>query len=66
MFLAGKPTELWRQLPDEPDLWEGEHGVLINTAALRERETFLKVTRVASTSFDADFGPSETGEAMRA
>ncbi|CAN5810678.1 hypothetical protein BH24DEI2_BH24DEI2_11150 [soil metagenome] len=65
MFLAGKPTELWRQLPDEPNLWEGEHGVLINTAALRERETFLDVTRVAATSFDTDFSSSETSEALR-
>ena len=40
MFVLGKPTE-WRQLPSAPDLWEGDHGVLINTAALRERETFL-------------------------
>lgn len=53
MFKLGKPAELWRQLTDEPDLWEGEHGVLINTAALLERETFSDVTRVAVTSFDS-------------
>ena len=60
MFLASKPSE-WRQLPGEPDLWQGEHGVLINTAALREREAFFEVTRVAAT----DFNPSETPEAVQ-
>lgn len=58
MNLPGNPTELWRQLPDEPDLWHGEHGVLINTAALLEREAFFEVTRIAA----AEFGPSETPE----
>ena len=61
MFTLGKQTELWRQLPDEPDLWEGEHGVLINTAALLERETFFDVTRITA----ADFNSDHTSEALR-
>ncbi len=48
MFMSSRPTEQWRQLPGEPDLWQGDHGVLINTAALREREAFFEVTRVAA------------------
>ncbi len=58
MFLSGKPTELWRQLPSEPDLWEGEHGVLINTAALRAREAFFEVARVAATDLSSSEIPA--------
>lgn len=39
-----KPSEAWYQLED--DLWRGAKDVLINTAALREREMYFDVIRV--------------------
>lgn len=40
--------EVWYQVASDPDLWEGDGGLLINTAALRERESYFEVTCVAS------------------
>ena len=51
MFTFSKPTELWRQLPDEPDLWHGENGVILNSAALLEREFYFDIVRSPSTNF---------------
>ena len=43
---ALKPNESWRQHPAEPDLWIGDNGLLVNTAALAEREHYYHVTRI--------------------
>lgn len=47
---TGKPlkaTEVWYQDVEDRDLWFGEHGVMVNTAALAEREFYYEVIRVA-------------------
>jgi hypothetical protein len=41
-------TEIWIQDVENPDLWHGKHGVMINTAALSEREAFFEVTRISA------------------
>ena len=40
--------ETWYQLASNPDLWEGASGLIINTAALQEREAYFEVTRIGS------------------
>lgn len=49
-------TEIWYQDSQDADLWHGEQGLIVNTAALNERETYYKVLRIASaqTRFDFD------------
>jgi hypothetical protein len=42
-----KATETWYQDVENRDLWFGEHGVMVNTAALSEREFYYDVIRVA-------------------
>lgn len=50
-----RPTEIWFQTNFDGDLWEAETGLIINTAALEEREAFLTVSRIPSAvSFGAD------------
>jgi hypothetical protein len=39
-------TEQWWQDSQDTDLWHGEHGVIINTAALDERKAFYTVIRL--------------------
>jgi hypothetical protein len=41
-----KRTEIWYQDVEDSDLWFGEHGVMVNTAALNEREFYFEVIRV--------------------
>ncbi len=41
-----KNAELWYQDPEDSNLWHGKHGVIINTAALNEREFYYSVIRV--------------------
>ena len=41
-----KATEVWYQDVEDSDLWFGEHGVMVNTAALNEREFYFDVIRV--------------------
>jgi hypothetical protein len=41
-----KATEVWYQDAEDSDLWFGEHGVIVNTAALAEREFYYEVIRV--------------------
>jgi hypothetical protein len=41
-----KATEVWYQDVEDNDLWFGEHGVMVNTAALNEREFYYDVIRV--------------------
>ena len=42
-----KTSEVWYQDALEPDLWHKDNGLIVNTAALDEREEFFEVTRVA-------------------
>ncbi|MGL4611664.1 MAG: hypothetical protein ACRCYY_18630 [Trueperaceae bacterium] len=41
-----KVTEMWYQDIEDSDLWFGEHGVILNTAALDEREVYFEIIRV--------------------
>jgi len=36
-------TELWRRDPKDKDLWHGESGLILNTAALQERKAYYNV-----------------------
>ena len=45
-------TEIWIQDTQNPDLWHGNYGVMINTAALDERQAFFDVTRVRHATDD--------------
>ncbi len=47
--VALKPVETWRQLPGDPDLWHHHNGVIVNSAALAEREYFYTVIRIGLT-----------------
>lgn len=38
--------EIWLQDQFEEDLWAGENGLLVNTAALHERADYFQVVRV--------------------
>lgn len=38
--------EVWYPHPSEKDLWIGEHGLLVNTAALEERTAYFEVVRL--------------------
>lgn len=53
-FVASKtdlrPTEVWYQDTDSPDLWHGDNGVIVNTAALDERGFYFNVLRVTPLS----------------
>jgi hypothetical protein len=39
-------TEIWTQDTQDHDLWHGNYGVMVNTAALNEREGIFEVIRV--------------------
>lgn len=41
-------TEIWTQDTENPDLWHGNYGVMINTAALNEREAYFDVIRISA------------------
>ena len=41
-----KRHETWNQFASQPDLWETNSGLIVNTAALQEREAYFEVTRV--------------------
>ncbi len=36
-------TELWRRDAKDLDLWHGENGLILNTAALEERKAYYNV-----------------------
>ena len=46
MVSTNKPPETWTQDPEERDLWHGENGVILNTAALEERTAYYEVVRL--------------------
>jgi hypothetical protein len=56
-----KNTEVWYQDPEDGNLWHGTHGVIVNTAALVEREFFYNIERV---SFNSHQGSSRTSRAV--
>jgi hypothetical protein len=41
-----KTSEVWYQDCDNPELWHGKHGVIVNTAALNEREFYYDIIRI--------------------
>jgi hypothetical protein len=43
---SNSKTEIWYQDVEELDLWFGEHGLMVNSAALQEREAFFDIIRV--------------------
>jgi hypothetical protein len=43
-----KNSEIWYQDPGDTNLWHGKHGVIVNTAALNEREFYYTVVRIPS------------------
>ena len=42
-----KTSEVWYQDAFDNDLWHNDKGLMVNTAALDEREAFFEVIRVA-------------------
>jgi len=42
---ASNLVETWIQDPEDSDLWHGEHGVIVNTAALEMRKAFYTIIR---------------------
>ena len=43
-------TELWQQDYQDQDLWHNEQGIMINTAALVEREAYFDIIRVPASA----------------
>jgi hypothetical protein len=40
--------ERWQQDDSDVDLWHGPNGLIVNTAALREREEYYRLDRILS------------------
>lgn len=47
-------SEVWYQDTQDRDLWSNENGLLVNTAALNEREVYFDVTRVDANAVQLD------------
>jgi hypothetical protein len=43
-----KVSEVWSQDLENSDLWHGKHGVIVNTAALNEREFYFDIIRLTA------------------
>jgi hypothetical protein len=43
-----KTSEVWYQDPENSDMWHGKHGVIVNTAALNEREFYYDIIRITT------------------
>ena len=43
-------TETWYQDTEDTNLWHGNHGVIVNTAALEERTFYFDIIRVPASS----------------
>jgi hypothetical protein len=41
-------TEIWTQDLESPELWHGKYGLMLNTAALDEREAYFDITKVSA------------------
>lgn len=46
-------SEYWQQDSIDPNLWHGPHGVMINTAALHERQAYFSVVLIKRCDFVA-------------
>ena len=46
-----KSFEVWHQDNETRDLWHAETGLMVNTAALKEREVYFDIVRIPSASF---------------
>ena len=44
--MINKSIEIWMQDTQNLDLWHSEEGLIVNTAALKEREDYFDVHRV--------------------
>lgn len=42
---ANALTETWIQDAEDPNLWHGEHGVIVNSAALEMRKAFYTIIK---------------------
>lgn len=42
------PTETWYQDARDADLWHGDYGLIVNTAALDQRAVYFEVIRVSA------------------
>lgn len=42
-----KPIEVWQQDLQDHHLWHGENGVMVNEAALKDREFYFDIVRVS-------------------
>ena len=47
-------NEVWYQDTENHDLWSNDGGLLVNTAALDEREAYFDVTRVDANAVQLD------------
>lgn len=45
---ALKPVEAWHQDDLEPGLWHHPNGLIVNDAALAERDSYYRVVRLRS------------------
>ena len=45
-------TEIWQQDNQDHDLWHNNHGVIVNTPALIEREAYFDVVRVPASALN--------------
>lgn len=46
--------EVWRQDTDNQDLWHGDNHLIVNTAALQEREAYYEIVRIPMPNFNFD------------
>jgi hypothetical protein len=46
-----KPLEVWRQDHQIPDLWHSKDNLMVNSAALSEREFYFELVRIPSSDF---------------
>lgn len=49
-----KEIEIWRQDTQNQDLWHGENGVMLNTAALKERQPYFDIVKIPTAEFIPD------------
>ncbi len=41
-----KPIEVWQQDSQQQDLWLFTNGIMVNSAALKERESYFDIIRI--------------------
>lgn len=47
-----KPSEVWTRDPEDPDLWHAPSGLMLNSAALAERESYFRIERRLPTALE--------------